>query len=321
MELRTKVTLNDAANSSYEYLVKEGFKLIAPTEYQTLYSYNADNQFHELSSTTCVIWAFAYKALYKIIKGYLITVWFYRDGEIFFYIHRPQKLECSIAEIIDLLYNLSLACGLKSLKIWPIEKRFLEEFKSVTGYNIETVYSENMSEYRYLVSDFIQLEGRKNMYKRKRLKKLFEMNSNIEFKILSKDNFNYCFDIEDDWCKDQDCKICDDFGNGCAKDSLIQMHAIFDENIHSGIIGFIDNKPAGYAIWDKIKDDTYIAYYSKATVQNLNMLLYYTMVKDHMQDAKYLNIGPDMGKEGLRNFKQHLSEYEMQDKYLCTFKK
>jgi hypothetical protein len=81
----------------------------------------------------------------------------------------------------------------------------------------------------------------------------------------------------------------------------------------------MDNKPIAYAIWDKISDDMYVAYFTKANVRNFNMYIYYTMAKDYMQDATYLNIGPDMGKDGLRNFKQHLSEYELCGKYLCTF--
>jgi hypothetical protein len=320
MQLKTQLILNAAQEKAHAYLTGKGFKPIEPSDYQILHAYKANNRLHELSATTCAIWAFAYKALYQIIKGYLIGIWFYRDGETFFSLHRPQKNECSVQEIIDDLYELAMDCGLDALKLGPVEECFLEDYKSVSGYAVESAYNEDMSEYRYLTSDIIKLDGKTNLIKRKILKKFIGL-QNIEFKVLSHDNFKLCFEIEQEWCADRDCDSCEFFGSGCAKDSLIQMQAIFDEHIHGGLVGFMDNKPIAYAIWDKISDDIYVGYFAKSITHNFNMFLYYTMVKDYMQDANYFNIGPDMGNEGLRFFKQHLSRYELCGKYLCTFKR
>ncbi|MDR2767758.1 MAG: DUF2156 domain-containing protein [Treponema sp.] len=318
MRLKTRVNLNEAQEKTYSVLAQNGFEPMEAGSFPFLYAYRADNQLHELSATTCAIWAFAYRAIYKMIHSCLTSVWFYRDGKVFFYVHRPQSSEYSLQEIVDTLYRLAIESGLDSLQLWPVEERFLDDYKAVEGYDTEFENNENMSEYKYRILDIVKLEGGANQNKRTILKKYFDRANIIS---LKKSNFDICLDIEEEWCKTEDCDSCYFYGSGCAKDSLFQMLTIFDDNIHRGLLGFIDGKPVAYSIWDKIKPGYYVTYFAKSIVKNFTTYLYYVMAKDHMQDGIFLNNGPDMGKEGLRNFKRHLSTYELCGKYLCTFRK
>lgn len=321
MRFKTQVNLNEAQIRTYTFLVDKGFSLIEPADYLVLHEYHTDNKLHELSMTTCCIWAFAYKAVYKMIQSYLISVWFYRDGEVFFYIHRPYSTEYDVHKIIDELYQLAFDAGLDSLKLWPVEERFLEEYKAMQGYTIDAQDNHDWGEYTYKITDILDLTGNINYYKRKRLKKFID-NPCVEIKPLTKENFNQCFEVEEVWCTQKDCVECDYFGSGCAKDSLEQMRLLFDTTIHQGIMGYYDGKPAAYAIWDKIDNGkTTVVYFAKGIVPDYNLYLYYVIAQNFAADSEWIDNGPDMGNEGLRLFKSHLSNFEFRNKYLCTFRK
>jgi hypothetical protein len=99
------------------------------------------------------------------------------------------------------------------------------------------------------------------------------------------------------------------------------MADIFDEGVYKGILGYLNDVPVGYAICEQINEKIVILYFGKASITNFNVYLYYTIIKMYFFGVEYLNNGHDMGKEGLRIFKKHLSAHELWKKYLCTFTK
>jgi hypothetical protein len=225
-----------------------------------------------------------------------------------------------IAVLVDALYELSANSGLPGLQIWPVEERFLEDYKQLETYAFNAECDENWCEYVYSPQDILELSGTENYYKRKRLKKYMDV-PDILIRPLTKENFSLCFKIDESWCREQDCTYCASFG-GCVKKSLENMELIFDNALHCGILGYIDNVPSGYAVWEKIHK-TAIVYFAKASIPDFNMYLYYVIARDFLPSTgiEYINNGPDMGKPGLRQFKRHLSAHTMLRKYRCTFEK
>jgi hypothetical protein len=144
--------------------------------------------------------------------------------------------------------------------------------------------------------------------------------SNISLCPINGENIRLCFEIENEWCKNQDCEYCASF-SGCAKKSLEIMIDIFDERVYGGFFGCIDNIPVAYAIWERINEKIAFVYFAKSNVPNFNVYLYYMMVKMYLSDVEYINISSDMGKQGLRTFKKHLGSYELWPKYLCILTK
>jgi hypothetical protein len=225
-----------------------------------------------------------------------------------------------IETLVDNLYELSEKSGLSGLQIWPVEECFLGDYKQLETYVVNAECDGNWCEYVYSPKNILELSGTENYYKRKRLKKYMDR-PGISITPLTKENFDLCFKIDETWCREQDCAYCASFG-GCAKISLENMGLIFDSALHCGILGYIDNVPAGYAVWEEI-NKTAIVYFAKASIPDFNVYLYYVIARDFLLGTEigYINNGPDMGKSGLRQFKQHLSAYTMLRKYLCTFEK
>jgi hypothetical protein len=274
----------------------------------------------ETTATTSTIWGFAFNALCKIIQSYLCSVWFYQNGAIYIIVQKPApNAECSVQEIVDTLYEICRLAGMPALYIWAIEERFLKEYMAVKGYDIASEYSDDWSEYTYRKDDLLELSGGVNLNKRTRLKKFINA-TNISLQPLTVENIKICLDIEEEWCSHQDCEQCGAFA-GCAKTSLEIMIDIFDRSIYDGVLAYIDDAPVAYAIWEKTNKKIAFIYFAKSNVSDFNVYLYYTMVKMHFSDVEYINVGHDMGKQGLRTFKKHLSAYKLLCKYLCTFTK
>jgi hypothetical protein len=301
------------------YCRERGFLPMGPDQFEALYDFKGDNTVHEITATVCAIWAFAYSAVYKELHGYLCSVWFYHEGDVRFLVQRPAVPEFPLSRIVEDLYALALDAGLPALEIWPVEERFLAEYEAPEGFRISSVCNEDWGEYVYRPGDILELSGGPNTLKRRRLKKCLEI-SNITTCPLTKDNFDICFTIEEEWCRQRDCACCESFG-GCAKKSLENMAVIFDEQYHQGMLAFVDSVPAGYAIWEITNEKILFVYFSKSSRPDLNLFLYYTIAKDRLLEIEHINNGADMGKPGLRVFKQHLGIHELLRKYRCTFVK
>jgi hypothetical protein len=313
--------MTERQTKAYSYFLNQGFLPVDTEQYLSLRSFSGDNRTHEMTAAVCSIWGFAYHALYKHVCSCLCSIWFYSDGHSSFLVHRsPGMSKEGIEALVGNLYELSEKSGLPGLQIWPVEERFLEDYEHLKTYAVNAECDENWCEYVYSPRNILELSGTENYYKRKRLKKYIDA-PGILITPLTKENFNLCFKIDETWCREQDCAYCASFG-GCAKTSLENMELIFDNALHYGILGYIDNAPVGYAIWEEINKAA-IVYFAKASIPDFNIYLYYVIARDFLSDTgiEYINNGPDMGKSGLRQFKQHLSGHTMLRKHLCTFEK
>lgn len=319
-----------------EFLVGQGFSPIGRESYAVFKAYDTGvHQFHELTATVSTIWAFGFDAIYKIINGFLCSVWFYQSGDLYFYIQRPASDTADSAPLralIGELRALARGAGLDALRIWAVDETLLAALQVALRAALElpegagtaasgavgtlsAACSEDYSEYVYRVADIGEWNGGVNLNKRNSLKRCFAT-PDLSLRPLSADNFARCFEIEDEWCRHQDCDACRAFA-GCARDSLGNMGEIFDPVVYGGFLLYVAGKPEGYAIWETLGGTAYV-YFAKANIPNFNVYLYYRMAKDHLGEAEFLNNGYDMGKPGLRMFKRHLGVHRMMQKYLVT---
>jgi hypothetical protein len=311
--------VTEQQNKVYDYFRKQGFLPVDTESYPVFRNYEqGDNRLGELTAVVAVVWGFAYHAVYKVIQGYLCSLWFHGEDSAYFEILRAEgKPACSLQQLVDILYNLCMEAGLPFLQIYAIEERFLEEYEALKGYAIRSEYSDDHSEYAYRIRDLLELSGGINFYKRKRIKKCVDM-SNISVYPLTGENIYTCLAIQEAWCHNQECSFCHSFA-GCEKQALELMTAIFEEHVYKGLLLYHDELPIGYVICEKRDDKVVFLYFGKATVPDFFVYLIYMIVKIHFPDLEYLNINEDMGNKGLRQFKAHLSAHDLWRKYTCTF--
>jgi hypothetical protein len=325
-----------------EFFLGQGFSPVGRESYAVFKAYDTGiHQFHELTATVSTIWAFGFDAIYKIIDGFLCSLWFYRSGDLYFYIQRPPVPETPapggpgasesaadsgpLRRLIDRLRALARQAGLDALRIWAVDETLLAALRAALGLEppggetdaglFSAGCSGDYSEYVYRIADILEWNGGVNLNKRNSLKRCFNT-ADVSLRPLRGDNFVRCFDVEDEWCRHQDCDACRAFA-GCARDSLKNMGDIFDPAIYGGFLLYVAGKPEGYAIWEVLGGTAYV-YFAKANIPNFNVYLYYSMAKDWLRGVEFLNNGYDMGKPGLRVFKRHLSVHRMMKKYLVT---
>jgi hypothetical protein len=275
------------------------------------------SMFQEMSATIIVSWSFAYNGLYKLIQGYLCSVYFYEGKPVYFALHRPQKdPECPLDRIIDILYDLSMEAGLSFLQIKFIEDRSVKDYQNIPGYDIKIESFESDNEYVYRISDLTDLSGRDNYKKRSRLKK-FLSRDDIALVPITRGNIHLCLEIENRWCQGKDCTYCASF-SGCEKNAMEIMADIFDEHIYYGLIGFYGGAASGYVICEKRNSGLSCMYFGKSTVSDFFMYLIYRLAEGYLADCEYMNMNEDMGNLGLRAFKRELSACELWQKNICT---
>jgi hypothetical protein len=222
-----------------------------------------------------------------------------------------------LQQIVDTLYELHHEAGLPTLQIFDIEERFLKSYENIQEYDIGTEYSDDWSEYAYRTKDLRELTGADNCYKRKRIKKFLD-NPSVSLCPLTKENVHLCLEIEREWRKGQDCGYCRSFC-GCEKKALEIMVVLFDEGIQKGLLCYYEGTLAGYIIYEKGNTEVAFLYFGKGTIPGLFIYLIYSMFSTYITDAEYMEINDDMGHQGLRQFKSHLSTYEFWHKYYCVF--
>ncbi|MDR0718119.1 MAG: phosphatidylglycerol lysyltransferase domain-containing protein, partial [Treponema sp.] len=325
--------LTESQAAARLFFLRNGFLPLGRESYAVFKNYDTGiRQFHELTAAVSTIWAFGFNAVYRIIRGFLCSVWFYSGGEVYVYLQPPPdglsaagdnavSRRKALGDLIETLRVMARGAGLPSLQIWAVDEYLLAELQEALAglYNLDSEYSAGFSEYVYRVRDILAWEGGINLNKRNSLKRCFNT-PGVSVRPLSRENFPACFEVEDEWCRYQDCDACRAFA-GCGRDALKNMEEIFDESLYRGLLLYVDNKPEGYAIWEILGPPgsrTAYVYFAKANISNFNVFLYWTMAKDYLEGVEYLNNGYDMGKPGLRGFKKHLSVHAMMGKYLCT---
>ncbi|MDR1374600.1 MAG: hypothetical protein LBJ24_06485 [Treponema sp.] len=330
--------LTEPQTAARLFFLRNGFLPIDRESYAVFKNYDTGiRQFHELTATVSTIWAFGFGAVYRIIDDFLCSVWFYGGGDVYVYIQRPPESlpagepgiagartaspQRTLAGLVDTLYAMVRDAGLPLLKIWAVDDSLLAELQEALAgvYKLDSEYSAGFSEYVYHVRDILAWDGGINLNKRNSLKRCFNT-PGVSVRPLSGEDFPACFAVEDEWCRHQDCDACRAFA-GCGKDALVNMEEIFNKGDYRGLLLYVNNEPAGYAIWEVLGPSgsrTAYVYFAKANISNFNVFLYWTMAKDYLDGVDYLNNGYDMGKPGLRGFKRHLSVHTMMGKYLCT---
>jgi hypothetical protein len=163
----------------------------------------------------------------------------------------------------------------------------------------------------------LELTGKVNFYKRKRLKRFFE-DPLFSIRPITNETIDICSQIQENWCRHVECLECESY-TGCEKDAVGIIMSIFDDSVHSGLFLYYEEKPVGFIICEKINSRISYLYFGKANKHDGFIYLIYMMFKDYLSDVEYMNMAEDLGDPGLRTFKRKLSAHELWERHICTF--
>jgi hypothetical protein len=322
---------------------------VGPESYPLFRDFKGGSVLSELTPAVSTFWALSFNELYRVVDGWLVTVFFFDGMEPYFELQPPPDW-CAggagsatatttaavtaiqrdrLRGLVETLYDLARGAGLPGLRLYAVEERFLEWFTGVPGFTVSAEYSDDHSEYVYTPAAIADLSGGINHKKHTHLNKFLDR-PDIALVPLNNDNRRLFLEVEREWCSSQDCGFCAAFA-GCELRALEIMGDIYDDRYFRGLLAYVDDKLSGYLVWEQREEGRAYLHFGKGTIQNFFVYLIYLLARDNLgggpagsggaEGAGLLNINEDMGKEGLRRFKRHLGRYEQWRKYLCTYVK
>ncbi len=168
-------------------------------------------------------------------------------------------------------------------------------------------------DYLYEINDFLNLSGKKVRHKRENYNK-FINNYNFVYKELTKDNFQDCFSVLTSWCKTKSCVNCE---YACEHAVLRYIFSNYDSLPVKGGIMYENDLPIAFFVGEVV-GDCLMGYHQKTLhgYTGIGYAIYIEAIKNTFSDCKYFNLGPDIGIEGLRQFKRQFKPFELVEKYI-----
>ncbi len=167
--------------------------------------------------------------------------------------------------------------------------------RAVDG-EVEITETSDQYDYVYELDSLRTLEGSKLRAKRNFKNKFGENNPQVA--RITQSLIPECLRVHDEWCKN--CK--EDLMLLAESDAVGNALTNFDELGIMGVVVLVGNKAVGFAIAERLNDETYVEHFEKAdiTFPGVSEYLNYALAKAIPQGIHYLNREQDLGIEELR---------------------
>lgn len=181
------------------------------------------------------------------------------------------------------------------------------------GKNAEISFVEKYSDYVYSINDYISISGNKNKSKRGGYNFLINNFPNLKYVRYNKALHGDCMKVFDEWCAGHQCGKC---YYGCERRAFERFMDIYVPNCHIIGLSYIGTKPLSFAVCEKINKNTVCCYFQK-NAKKVRGLTYWLsrQILSEFENIEYLNLGEDMGIEGLITDKTLLRPCEKLKKY------
>lgn len=202
------------------------------------------------------------------------------------------------------------------LRITGVTEKSVHIFNGLFPDKFTIEYDRDGSDYIYLTSDLINLDGKKFHSKRNHLSHFRSLN--YEFSLIQEKDFDDCI------------SFCTGDYNSRPRNhsSVAEQYAIntyfsyFNELKLTGGIIRIDGKISALTIGERLNSDTFCVHIEKAdrSFAGIYTAINNFFVSSAAWDFKYINREEDLGIEGLRKSKLSYHPAFLLDKYIITFK-
>lgn len=247
---------------------------------------------------------------------------FYKD----FYIVRSQSPDNNpyfvlpsgsgnYTEVLGELKRYTDSIGVP-LRITGVTEKSVNMFNELFPDKFNIEYDRDGSDYIYLTSDLVNLDGKKFHSKRNHLSRFRSLE--YEFSLIREKDFDDCI------------SFCTEDYNSKSRNhsSVAEQYAIntyfsyFNELELTGGIIRIDGRISALTIGERLNSDTFCVHIEKAdrSFSGIYTAINNLFVSSSARDFTYVNREEDLGIEGLRKSKLSYHPVFLLDKYIITFK-
>jgi uncharacterized protein len=175
------------------------------------------------------------------------------------------------------------------------------------------------SDYVYLASDLINLEGRKYDGKRNLIKQ-FRSNYSYELVEMTKKNIPEAAEIQAEWCRTRQCEP----GSVLSDENVAieQMLANFTELEIFGAMLKAGGKPAAFTLAGTLNAKTSVTYIEKGLqgYKGIYQAINQMFAEKYLSKYEFINREQDVGDDGLRHAKMSYHPHHMVHKYSVKLK-
>lgn len=283
-----------------------GFIEFCAGDRSLLDAYEQGAVFFDLCFTNFWVWKEQLSYVYRIIGDTVAVVYVGLDGTAACILLPGPSRELREAII---LMQVFFAREGRKVTFEYVPEQWLELYRA-SGIPLEISADRDWSDYLYLVSDFAQLDGGTNKFKRRELSLVLKQGQ-VEFRPLSRDNLDAAVEVFRKWCNWHDCKNC---VFGCEQRAFERVKEIWDDRYYGGVV-YLNGEPVAFALAETLHDCACYSFQKNADrFRGLTYYLSYhcTQLPGH---PPKLNWCEDMGLEGLRENKLRYRPWVIVDKY------
>ncbi|MGL4851057.1 MAG: DUF2156 domain-containing protein [Phocaeicola sp.] len=276
------------------------FKAITLDDRSSIQSYtlktprrNCDLSFSNLFS-----WRFLYQTEFAIAEGFLLLR-FWVDEEL---VYMMPIGEGNLANVLKLLIDDAAAQGSK-LSLLGVCVDMKAEVEQAMPGQFTFSSERDYSDYIYLRSDLTTLSGKKYQPKRNHLNKFKKNYPDYQFKPLTPDLVPTCFELEEKWCKANNCAERAELAHERA--SMIAALTNMEALAITGGLLYVNNEIVAFTYGSPINQQTWDVCVEKADteVEGSYAMINYEYAHSISEQYIYINREEDLGLEGLRKAK------------------
>jgi len=198
-----------------------------------------------------------------------------------------------------------------------ITKAQAEELENLYPGEFEIHFDRDSSDYIYEIDKMVSLAGKKLQAKRNHINRFKEL-GDWRFEIISQENFDECWQMNKEWCRQNGCKDDQDLANeACAVRRCFKYY--YDLKLEGGLLR-LNGQVIAFTMGDRLNSDTFDIHIEKAfsDIQGAYQMInreFAAYIHEKYPDIVYLNREEDAGYEGLRKAKLSYRPVFLEEKY------
>ena len=203
----------------------------------------------------------------------------------------------AVATCLDFLKERGSARGVSRIE-QAVAEKFLQKDETL----ILEPDRDNF-DYVYLVDDLINLSGRKYHRKKNHLNK-FLKSFNFEYRSLTKDLLEDCFQLIEEWCILRNCEESPSLAGEAQaiQEALNNMNAL---SFKGGAL-MVDGRLEAFSLGEPLNRNTVVIHIEKANgdIQGIYAAINQQFLEHEWSGFELVNREQDLGEEGLRKAKE-----------------
>lgn len=199
-----------------------------------------------------------------------------------------------------------------------MDKLSMLTLEEMYGNRAEITTNPDYYDYVYSYDDLTELKGKKYHAKRNHISRFCD--NDWSYEEISTDNIDECKEMNDEWCRRNDCESNTDKAEEICAVKVGLKH--FFELGYTGGLLRVNGKIQAFTFGERVNSDTFVVHVEKAFTefQGTYPMINRTFLQRSVSGVKYINREEDMGEEGLRKAKQSYYPCFMEEKFRVLIK-